>query len=969
MTDQRALPRQLSNPRNPWQRRMDVLSAIDAQDWGEAALRLSQLRDHPALPPGLYQIWQEHLQAQASMHGAELPLNHPAQYLANTEGQYRPPLRRLQIEQELPPLFPFAMALPGLVGQGNDTRFLDQAASLQGPRAREALQPVQIIWTPDPGSSRTDRKEALSALIADLAAQEQAQVALLQVQDPEIDAHAPFPLRFQMLTDSPANGLVIFLSGRVRLDPLALVRASWGCRISERVVHPFLPCPKTGPDFMSLHTPERPGGAFTGRYPFRDLVGLNLALPGRLLHRIGLPDPRFRNLSLAARELAYRAWSLGAWFMPVRLPMLELEPTPPTAADRALFTRLCPNNWDRKHDGLFDVPKVSIYIPCYNASKYIARAIDSVLEQDVSDLDICIANDGSTDATLDVLGARYSAEPRVRWTDNPNGGIGFASNTAIRMSRSLYVGQLDSDDCLKPGAVRRLMDVLDNSPSVICAYGSCERIDADGQNVGPEYSWPVFSREKMMLTSIVHHFRMFRRSAWERSTGFREDIVNGVDYDLFLKLAELGDMRHIDEVLYQRRWHGKNTSHVNVDQQTRNTHRAQRAALERQGLAPFWDIAVPDPEKPRQVSYRRRDGVPYVVMWPDYSRGNPYQILLYAKAHRQAEIVSGDLDAAHRAMTSGGVRPRDLVFHLHWLNAIFRNVRTKPEARAMAEMFMNKINYIQSLGARLVWTVHNHLTHDAPFPEVERWLSEQLASTADIIHLHCSSALDEVNAAFKLPPDKVFVAPHGHYVGAYPDIITRAAARAELGLEPGDDVILFTGLIRPYKGVEDLIAAFRRLLVSRPKTRLILAGEPRFDPLAAADLSETENARILSTGRYVSDAELQVFFRAADIAVYPYRKILTSGSLMLALSFGVPAIVPRVGMTSEVLKGLDAGYLYSDGAEGLEKALSQALHDKDTGALDAKAARAKDAALRQEWADLGEMFASLIATPSRGAAA
>ncbi|MFN4058675.1 MAG: glycosyltransferase [Roseinatronobacter sp.] len=959
----------LGNPRNPWERRAAVLSAINEGDWGRAAACLSHLRDYPGVPEGLYQIWQSQLLTQARAQDAVIPLDHPAQYLSNPEGQYRPPLRKLHVDQEVPYRFPFGMGLPGFVGQANDTRFLDQAAVLQGARSQSATMQIHVIWTPDPASPRSTRIEALTTLIADLGAQERACVALLQVQDPDLDAHAPFPIQFQALSECPKSGLVVFLSGKVRLDPLALVRASWATRISERVVHPFVPCPEAEARLNTLYTPERPGGPFTGRYPFRDVIGLNLALSARLLRRTGLPEPRLRDLSLAGRELAYRAWSLGAWFLPVRVPGLELQNTSPTVMERNLFASLCPNTWDRKQDGAFEVPKVSIYIPCYNAAKYIERAIDSVLAQDVTDLDICIANDGSTDATLAVLDARYKTEPRVRWIDNPNGGIGFASNTAIRMSRSLYIGQLDSDDCLKPGAVRRLTEVLDSSPSIICAYGSCERIDAHDQNAGTEYSWPVFSREKMMLTSIVHHFRMFRRAAWERTPGFREDIVNGVDYDLFLKLAELGEMRHIDEVLYQRRWHGENTSHVNVDRQTSNTHRAQRAALERQGLSRFWDIAVPDPEKPRQVSYRRRDGVPYVVMWPDYTRGNPYQTLLYAKAHRKAEIVSGDIDAAHRAMTSGGVRPTDMIFHLHWLNAVFRSATTDAEARALAERFIDKVRYSQALGAKLVWTVHNHLTHDAPFPETERWLSEQLAQLADVVHLHCKRSLEEVTEAFDLPSENVFVAPHGHYIGAYPDILTRTAARVELGLGTDEDVILFTGLIRPYKGVEDLIAAFRKQLADRPRARLILAGEPRFDPLADVDLSDAERARILSTGRFVSDAELQVFFRAADVAVYPYRKILTSGSLMLALSFGAPVIVPRVAMTAEVLEGQEAGYLYADGIAGLDKALSQALQDKDTGALAAKAARAQSVARRQDWADLGEMFTTLIAARPRRAVA
>jgi hypothetical protein len=148
----------------------------------------------------------------------------------------------------------------------------------------------------------------------------------------------------------------------------------------------------------------------------------------------------------------------------------------------------------------------------------------------------------------------------------------------------------------------------------------------------------------------------------------------------------------------------------------------------------------------------------------------------------------------------------------------------------------------------------------------------------------------EVQGSFDIPPHKVRVSRHGHYIGAYPDFVSREAARDALGLAEGDDVILFTGQIRPYKGAEALIGVVRRLLAERPRAVLLLAGVMQFDLLAEVTpaLTEAERARIRTTDRFLDDMEMQLFFRAADVAVYPYQKILTSGSLMLALSFGVP---------------------------------------------------------------------------------
>jgi glycosyltransferase involved in cell wall biosynthesis len=781
-------------------------------------------------------------------------------------------------------------------------------------------------------------------------------------------ALAPFtpPAAAELARIAAGADLVLFLSGVVRLDPMALARAARLARLSDRVVLPLVPLSaelpepgKGGP--VTPFTPELPPRSFTGRYPFRDMFGLNLAIPARLLRDLGtIFDPRFSHSLLAARELAYRAYVGGAWFVALQVPQLDPGSAPAPGPETELYKALCPNHWDRKRDARHAVAKVSVYIPAYNAAKYIERAIDSVLAQDMADLDVCIANDGSRDGTLALLERRYGEEPRVRWVDNANGGIGFASNAAIALSNSLYIGQLDSDDCLKPGAVRRLAEYLDDHAGVVCAYASCERIDAAGQYTQDEYAWPVFSREKMMITSIAHHFRMFRRQAFMRTSRFREDIVNGVDYDIFLKMSEVGEFRHIEEKLYQRRWHGENTSHVNEHHQTANTHRVQREALARQGLARFWDVHVPDPDKPRNVTYKLREGVGMVVFWPDYSRSNPYQKLLYGRLRQNTEVVAGDIDAALKLVSSGTVPAEQVVFHLHWLNALFRGIRTEAAAREAADSFATKLVRLRLSGARVAWTVHNTVSHDTPFPAIEADLSARIAEQADVIHLHSAGSLAEVEAVFPVPAEKVRVSRHGNYIGAYPDFVPRDQARLALGIGADEDVILFTGLIRPYKGIEDLLTAFRAILADRPRARLIIAGHPWYDPLEGLTpaLTEAERARILVTGRFVEEGELQLFFRAADIAAYPYQSILTSGSLLLALSFGLPTLVSRSAMTAEVLEGQGAGLLLDGTAGGsLEAGLCRLLAEKDSGGLPAMAARARAVAEALDWPDFGACLA------------
>lgn len=958
------LRRMNSDPRNIWTSFQAVLQLISQGELYAARQVLEGLRYHPSLPQAVFSGYESLLHKPTSSPNTLHHINTPADYLGSTNARLLLPFRRLSAASAHPKPYPWAMALPAFVGVGNDYRFLqDSAAQLAAGVQPSALRVHVVASALAAGTGVADLTRQLSALVhhGAIAATvfgdsdstvkligevrlERQTVALLSVQGQKALA------RIVSQCD-----LVVFVTGRVALDSMVLQRALHVTEISGTVVMPLVPVPVSN-GFNTLYSTETLRKRFAGRDPFNGVAGLNMVVSASLLRSAGLPDIRFSSSFLAAKEMAYRAFVRGAWFVPLCVSVLEgFADERESDADTALYRALCPSHLTRQLATGSEVAKVSIYVPAYNAAKYIERAVESILSQDVADLEVCIAIDGSPDGTLALLERLYSDENRVRWSNHPNGGIGYASNAAVRMSNSLYIGQLDSDDCLKPGAVQRLMTYLDEHPAVVCAYSSCERIDAAGQYTQDEYSWPVFSREKMMVTSIAHHFRMFRRQAWARTSHFREDIVNGVDYDMFLKLSEVGEFHHIDETLYQRRWHGENTSHVNEHHQTTNTHRVQSESLKRQGLSRFWDLHVPDSQKPRNVTYKLRPETSMVLFWPDYSRSNPYQKLLYGKLRQRVEVVAGDLDAALRVIDSKATAAANVTFHLHWLNFLFIGITDAKAAKQAADAFAEKLEKFIWKGGRLIWTVHNTVSHDTLFPQVEAALSTRIAACAHVVHLHSEASLAEVSISFPVPTKKVRISRHGNYLGAYPDYVGREAARNSLGIKKEEDVILFTGQIRPYKGVETLVAAFRRLLADRPHCRLVLAGKAEFNPLDGAGLSPFERSRVLYVGRFIEDSELQLFFRAADISAYPYQKILTSGSLLLALSYGLPAVVPKVGMTAELLDGREAGRLYDAaiGEPALEAALRSLLMAKDDGRLQKIAANALEVAKASSWPDFG----------------
>jgi O-antigen biosynthesis protein len=653
------------------------------------------------------------------------------------------------------------------------------------------------------------------------------------------------------------------------------------------------------------------------RYPFRAFVSSNIACSKKLIDQVGCFDESITHWGYRDQELGYRIYNAGYYFIPVA-DALGLHQNSTSGREqynkqashqesKKLFEQKCPIEWYRKYQSgaTYEVPKVSVYIPSYNNGKYIKAAVDSVLNQTYTDVEVCICDDGSTDNTLQVLTNNFQDNPKVRWVTQVNGGIGKASNTAVRMCRGMYIGQLDSDDLLKPEAIAIMVDYLDKT-GYGCVYSSCERIDGEGNYLQDEYSFPTFSREKMMITSIAHHFRMFRRRDWMRTAGFNEELLNAVDYDMFLKLSEVCAFHHVEKMLYLRRWHGNNTSFVNENKQSSNTHIVLTYALERMGLADEWEVFAPNPQEPRKVSYRRKQPVTNVFFFPDYRKSNIYQSLLYSHLPQNTALYSGDISDALQAMRDGIGK---VIFHLHWTNYILKPAKTQEEATRFKNAFLKKLFEFLADGGSLIWTIHNVLPHDCQYLAQEIELRNIICIAASKIHIHSASSLPEIQKHLNVPQEKVAIIPHGNYLGVYPNTISREEARKKFNFTSDQTVFLFLGLIRKYKGIDDLIVAFSRVQQKFPNTHLLIAGKA-IDQINLDELNLDIEPKITLVQKYIPDHELQLFFKAADVAVLPYKNILTSGSLLNAMSFSCPVIAPRVGMTEEIIKDGDNGYLY-----------------------------------------------------------
>ncbi|HDR1901084.1 TPA: glycosyltransferase [Pasteurella multocida] len=332
--------------------------------------------------------------------------------------------------------------------------------------------------------------------------------------------------------------------------------------------------------------------------PFRYFSCGNVAFSKEWLNKVGWFDEEFNHWGGEDVEFGYRLFAKGCFFRVIDGGMAYHQEPPgkENETDREagksitlkivkekvpyIYRKLLPIEDSHIHR----IPLVSIYIPAYNCANYIQRCVDSALNQTVVDLEVCIYNDGSTDNTLEVINKLYGNNPRVRIMSKPNGGIASASNAAVSFAKGYYIGQLDSDDYLEPDAVELCLKEFLKDKTLACVYTTNRNVNPDGSLIANGYNWPEFSREKLTTAMIAHHFRMFTIRAWHLTDGFNEKIENAVDYDMFLKLSEVGKFKHLNKICYNRVLHGDNTSIKKLGIQKKNHFVVVNQSLNRQGI-------------------------------------------------------------------------------------------------------------------------------------------------------------------------------------------------------------------------------------------------------------------------------------------------------------------------------------------------------------------------------------------------
>jgi D-inositol-3-phosphate glycosyltransferase len=278
--------------------------------------------------------------------------------------------------------------------------------------------------------------------------------------------------------------------------------------------------------------------------------------------------------------------------------------------------------------------------------------------------------------------------------------------------------------------------------------------------------------------------------------------------------------------------------------------------------------------------------------------------------------------------------------------------------------------YYKLLGKRIVLTVHNVNAgkRDCNNTVLNRLTLRTQYHLADHLFVHTARMRGELLDEFGVEAKRVSVIPFGINNAVRHTQLTSREARERLGIGNGEKTILFFGRIRPSKGLEYLIAAFREVLGRANDYRLIIAGRPDQDESYWAKLRETirreaENGRALLRAEFIPDDETEIYFKAADVLVLPYKDIYQSGVLFLAYSFGLPVIAADVGSLKDDIVEGKSGFVFKPrDPRDLAKALERYFASELYGDLNNRRREIQEfAASRHSWEVVGKVTANVYA--------
>ena len=204
-------------------------------------------------------------------------------------------------------------------------------------------------------------------------------------------------------------------------------------------------------------------------------------------------------------------------------------------------------------------PLVSVVMPVHNARPFLDQSIASILNQSLGDFEFVILDDASSDGSDELLRNWSQRDSRIVVHQSPNRlGPTGSSNLVVSKAKAPIVARMDADDVSHPDRLLRQLAIMNRHADVAVVGTLSDGIDASGRLVRPRDRWRLVRRST--FCPFPHGSAMFRRKAFDDIGGYRERCLDGEDQDLFRRMAVIGRIVTLPEVLYSYRYHLTNAT-------------------------------------------------------------------------------------------------------------------------------------------------------------------------------------------------------------------------------------------------------------------------------------------------------------------------------------------------------------------------------------------------------------------------
>lgn len=235
-------------------------------------------------------------------------------------------------------------------------------------------------------------------------------------------------------------------------------------------------------------------------------------------------------------------------------------------------------------------PLVSVLMPVYNAERYVVEAVESILNQTFTDFEFIIINDGSTDRSLEILQLYARQDKRVRLISRENQGLVKTLNEGVDLAVAPYIARMDADDISYPDRLFKQVNFLNEHPNYVVVGSRTQLIDEDGDPLSL-FSLHTTHKEIDLAHlqgrggAIAHPAAMFRKNEFNAVGGYRLEFIHAEDLDLWLRMAEVGELGNLPNLLLDYRQHLTSIGHKYRIEQISSTNKAIKEACGRRGIS------------------------------------------------------------------------------------------------------------------------------------------------------------------------------------------------------------------------------------------------------------------------------------------------------------------------------------------------------------------------------------------------